>query len=93
MTENRAITDYNTIKENLEMERIQHEIEIKALEEKLEEAKEVINVLLRISENSHYDDCASEGMDDPDYPCDCGSFEKNEMARSFLAKHEKKGRV
>lgn len=35
MTENKAIIDYNTIKENLEMERLQHEIEIKALEGKL----------------------------------------------------------
>lgn len=40
MTENRAITDYNTVKENLEMERIQHDIEIKALEEKLRVAVE-----------------------------------------------------
>lgn len=40
MTENRAITDYNTIKENLEMERLQHGIEVKALEEKLRVATE-----------------------------------------------------
>ena len=41
-SENRAIIDYNTIKENLEMERIQHGIEIKALEEKLKVATAIM---------------------------------------------------
>ncbi len=56
---------------------------IELLEKVVRRQSEAVDGLLSISEESHYEDCASEGFNDDDLSldCDCGAYEICEIAR------------